>query len=233
MGPGPLPLLDRVAGWLAERVRWWVAVAGLVLFAGFIALVLPAQAAAGSFYTSLAPGPRHRTLVRARGPLRRGRGVGRGRTLRVRPRPGDLRRGLAAGVRDLPADRAHLGLGPGDLPGSRWRRIALLPVLVVLLDYAENVCTATVVARHPARTPVLAELAPVFTAAKWLTLTSCFVLLAVGLVAALVAADPPPTARLSPDRHGRRSRARPKDCRWQRAGSRPWTSPPRSRWSPA
>jgi ABC-type dipeptide/oligopeptide/nickel transport system permease component len=58
---------------------------------------------------------------------------------------------------------------------------------VVLLDYAENVCTATVVARYPARTPVLAELAPVFTAAKWLTLTSCFVLLVVGLGAALVA----------------------------------------------
>ena len=44
------------------------------------------------------------------------------------------------------------------------------------------------VARYPARTPVLADLAPVFTAAKWLTLTACFVLLAVGVVAAAVAA---------------------------------------------
>ena len=61
-------------------------------------------------------------------------------------------------------------------------------VLVVLLDYAENICTATVVARYPSQTPVLAELAPLLTAAKWLTLTTCFGLLVVGIVAALVAA---------------------------------------------
>lgn len=71
--------------------------------------------------------------------------------------------------------------------GSRWRVVALLPVLVVALDYAENVCAATVMARYPARTPVLAELAPIFTAGKWLTLSVSFLLLVVGVVVALTA----------------------------------------------
>ena len=46
--------------------------------------------------------------------------------------------------------------------------------------------TIPAMARYPARTPVLAELAPVFTAAKWLTLSSCFVLLVAALVATLL-----------------------------------------------
>ena len=55
------------------------------------------------------------------------------------------------------------------------------------LDYAENICTATVMARYPARTPVLAELAPIFTAGKWLTLSVSFLLLVVGVVVVLTA----------------------------------------------
>lgn len=188
MTPVPLPLLDRVAGWLAERVRWWVATAGLALFALFIAVVLPTQAAAGSFYTSLYPAPDTErwyapddlyTAAQAWGEA--------GRSAYVRARVTfDVVWPLAYGIFLL------TGLtwlwGRATSPGSRWRRIALVPILVVLLDYAENICTATVVARYPARTPVLADLAPVFTAAKWLTLTACFVLLAVGVVAAAVAA---------------------------------------------
>ena len=187
MGQGRPALLDRVAGWLAERVRWWVAAAGLVLFAGFIVLVLPAQAAAGSFYTSLHPAPDTERWYAAEDLYAAAEAWGEaGRSAYVRARVTfDVVWPLAYGIFLL------TGLtwvwARATSPGSRWRRIALLPVLVVLLDYAENICTATVVARHPARTPVLAELAPVFTAAKWLTLTSCFALLAVGLAAALVA----------------------------------------------
>ena len=65
--------------------------------------------------------------------------------------------------------------------------VALLPVVAVALDYAENICTATVMARYPARTPVLAELAPFFTAGKWLTLSASFTLLAIGVIIALTA----------------------------------------------
>jgi hypothetical protein len=75
----------------------------------------------------------------------------------------------------------------GTASGSRWRRVALLPAVAVMLDYAENICTATVMARYPARTPVLAELAPLFTAGKWLTLSASFLLLGIGVIIALTA----------------------------------------------
>ncbi|TRY19529.1 hypothetical protein FOJ82_01095 [Tessaracoccus rhinocerotis] len=75
----------------------------------------------------------------------------------------------------------------GTAAGSRWRAVGLLPVVAVALDYAENVCTATVMARYPARTPVLAELAPIFTAGKWLALSASFLLLAIGSIIAVLA----------------------------------------------
>ena len=185
---GPPSLTDRVAGRLAERVRWWMAVAALVLFAVFIAVVLPAQAAAGSFYTSLHPAPDTQRWYAPEDLYAAAQAWGEaGRSAYVRARVTfDVVWPLAYGTFLL------TGLtwlwARATARGSRWRRIALLPILVVLLDYAENVCTATVVARYPSRSPVLADLAPVFTAAKWLTLTACFVLLAIGVVAAAVAA---------------------------------------------
>lgn len=63
----------------------------------------------------------------------------------------------------------------------------MVPVIAVALDYAENICTATVMARYPARTPVLAELAPFFTAGKWLSVSVGFILLALGVIIALTA----------------------------------------------
>jgi hypothetical protein len=186
--PGPLPLLDRYADGLARRVRWWVALAGLALFAAFIVLVLPAQAAAGTFYTSLAPAPDTQRWYAAEDLYTAAEAWGEaGRAAYVRARVTfDVVWPLAYGI--FLVTGLTWAWARATAPGSRWRRIALLPVLVVLLDYAENVCTATVVARYPARTALLADLAPVFTAAKWFTLSASFLLLGVGLVAAAVVA---------------------------------------------
>jgi hypothetical protein len=165
-----------------------MAAAGLVLFAVFIAVVLPAQAAAGSFYTSLHPAPDTERWYAPEDLYAAAAAWGEvGRAAYVRARiTFDVVWPLAYGTFLLTA--LTWAWARATAPGSRWRRIALLPGLVVLLDYAENVCTATVVARYPTRTPVLDVLAPVFTAAKWLTLSGCFALVIVGLVAALVVA---------------------------------------------
>ena len=185
---GPTGALDRAAAWLSTRVRGWTAAAALLLFVLFVAVVLPAQAAAGAFYTEVYDAPDTRWWYTSADLYAAAEAWGEpGRSAYVRARwtfdviwpivyGGFLLSGLTWSWTRATA------------AGSRWRRVTLLPVLVVLLDYAENVCTATVMARYPARTPVLADLAPLFTAAKWLTLTTCFVLLAVGLVAALVTA---------------------------------------------
>lgn len=59
------------------------------------------------------------------------------------------------------------------------RLVVLLPVAALLADYAENLCTAVVMARWPATTDELAHLAPVCTAARWLLLGASFVMVPV------------------------------------------------------
>ena len=73
--------------------------------------------------------------------------------------------------------------------GHPARLLVLVPVLALLADYAENLCTAVVMARFPATTPVLAELAGVATAAKWSTLSAAFLLVPVLAVLAVLRRD--------------------------------------------
>jgi hypothetical protein len=63
---------------------------------------------------------------------------------------------------------------------SPWQRSNLGPILVVLLDYLENLSTSIVMLRYPARTPGIDALAPVFTTLKWVALGLSFSLLAAG-----------------------------------------------------
>jgi len=164
-----------------------MAMGAVVLFALFTAMVLPAQAEAGAFYT-----------VRYAAP-----------DTSVWYFPDDLYAAAEAWGRDGRATYVHARVtfdviwpmvygtllmttlawvwARGTASGSRWRGVALIPVVAVALDYAENICTATVMARYPARTPVLAELAPLFTAGKWLTLSASFMLLGIGVIIALTA----------------------------------------------
>ncbi|WP_353081093.1 hypothetical protein [Tessaracoccus lapidicaptus] len=180
-------VVDRAAARLARGVRGWMVLVALVLFAVFTATVLPAQAEAGAFYT-LRYGAPDTSLWYS---------------------PDDLyaaaeawgREGRAAYVDarvtfDVVWPMVYAAFlvtalawvwARGTASGSRWRGVALLPVVAVALDYAENICAATVMARYPARTPVLAELAPFFTAGKWLALAASFMLLVVGVIVALTA----------------------------------------------
>ena len=182
-----MKVVERVAERLAHGVRGWMAIGAVVLFALFTAIVLPVQAEAGAFYT-----------VRYAAP-----------DTSVWYFPDDLYAAAEAWGRDGRAAYVHARVtfdviwpmvygtlllttlawvwARGTASGSRWRGVALLPVVAVTLDYAENICTATVMARYPGRTPVLAELAPLLTAGKWLTLSASFMLLGVGVIIALTA----------------------------------------------
>ena len=69
-------------------------------------------------------------------------------------------------------------------PLARMRLLVLLPIGALLADYAENACTAIVMARWPEATDLLAALAPAFTAAKWTLLGAAFLAVPVlGLLA--------------------------------------------------
>jgi hypothetical protein len=161
-----------------------LALIGLIVFVGFLVVVLPQQAASGAGYTERAAAPDTRfwysaddlyAAADAWGPAGRAAYV----TARV---SFDVIWPLAYGFFLLTA----LGwLGARLLPAaSPWRALAWLPVLVVALDFAENACTAIVMTRYPERTAVLADLAGVFTAGKWATLSVAFALL-LGSAAAL------------------------------------------------
>jgi hypothetical protein len=86
--------------------------------------------------------------------------------------------------------------------GAPPRFLVLLPVIAVLADYAENTCTAIVMARWPETTDVLASLAGVFTATKWTTLSLAFLAVPIVAIGALL--------------RGRRARAERRDSVYYR-----------------
>jgi hypothetical protein len=69
--------------------------------------------------------------------------------------------------------------------GSPWRMANLLPLAAVCFDLLENISSSLVMSRYPAQTPLAADLAPFFTATKWILVGACILLLFVGIVAAL------------------------------------------------
>ena len=180
-----MTVVDRVAERLAHGVRGWLALGAVVLFALFTAVVLPAQAEAGTFYTVRHAAPDTSAWYSPDDLYAAAEAWGRdGRAAYVNARVTfDVMWPMVYGT-FLLTTLAWVW-ARGTASGSRWRGVALLPVVAVALDYAENICTATVMARYPARTPVLAELAPLFTAGKWLTLSAGFLLLGIGVIIAL------------------------------------------------
>ncbi len=65
-------------------------------------------------------------------------------------------------------------------PDSSWRRMNLLPLFGVILDYLENSATSLVMARYPAPSPLVVEIAPYLTLLKWLFVGASFIALFVG-----------------------------------------------------
>ncbi len=180
-------VVDRGAARLARGVRGWMAIGAVVLFMVFMTVVLPAQLDAGAFYTERYPAPDTSMSYAPDDLYAAAEAWGReGRAAYVHQRVTfDVVWPIVYGM-FLLTTLAWVW-ARGTAPGSRWRRVALLPVVAVALDFAENTCTATVMARYPARTPVLAELAPLFTAGKWLAIAVSFILLVIGGIVALAA----------------------------------------------
>lgn len=178
--------LDRWSDGLGEHVSVWWALAGLAAFVVFTATVLRWQASISSAYTDTFGAPDSSFWYTPGDLYAAAEAWGEaGRSAYVRARVSfDVVWPLVYGF-FLTTSIAWL-VARSTRPRSGWGRVALLPAVVVLLDYAENVCTATVMARYPDPTAVLAQLAPIFTASKWVLLATCFALIPVSAVAALV-----------------------------------------------
>jgi len=70
----------------------------------------------------------------------------------------------------------------GFSPKSHWRWANLTPVLGMLFDYLENICSSFVMYRYPADPTLIAWLAPLFTMTKWVFVYGSFALLLIGVV---------------------------------------------------
>ena len=173
-----------VSEWWIRISSGWVALVALIVFALFVAFVLPNQSAqgskgadAGSPDLSLWYSPAELCrMAEAYGP--------EGRQDYIRARFSfDIAWPLVYGA-FLVTSISWL-CARALKSGSPWRRSNLTPMVAVLLDLAENVSTSLVMARYPASTPGMDVLAPVFTLTKWGMVGSSFVLLLVSLAAAI------------------------------------------------
>ena len=175
-------MLNRYSAWLRRVSTGWVALAALVVFVLFLALVLPGQAAEAERFVGDAGSPDMSFLYSAADLYRMAEAYGpQGRQAYIRARftfdllwPVVYTMFLVTAIswvyrRAFAAD-------------SRWQLANLAPVLGMALDYLENVSAALVMARYPQLTAVVAELTPVFTSLKWVFVNGSFVLLLLGVV---------------------------------------------------
>jgi hypothetical protein len=173
-------MTKRISHWLRKVSNGWVALAALVIFLLFSALVLPNQAARAEAETGNAESPDMSLFYSPDELYRLAEAYGaEGRAAYIRARfTFDLVWPL---VYTLFLTTAISWIfGKGFPVHSWWHRANLAPVLGALFDYLENISTSVVMGRYPDQTAVVDQLAPVFTLVKWVFVGGSFVLLLIG-----------------------------------------------------
>jgi hypothetical protein len=165
-----------------------VALAGVVIFLAFGALVLPGQSAAAERASGGAGSPDSSFYYTADELLQQAEAYGEaGRAAYVRARwTFDLAFPLVYGF--FLVTSIGWALPRAAPAGSAWQRLNLVPVAAVLFDFLENTATSLVMARFPAVPPLAAALAPWMTLLKWLFVCGSFGVLVAVLASALVKA---------------------------------------------
>jgi hypothetical protein len=178
-------MFKRISDWLRRASTRWVALAALVVFLLFSALVLPRQAATTGQNTGDAGSPDMSFYYAADDLYRMAELYGpEGREAYVRARFSfDLIWPLVYTLFLVTA--ISWVFSKAFTPDSLFQRANLAPVLGAVFDYLENISTSLVMLRYPNQTPVVSMLAPIFTMAKWVFLGSGFVLLFIGVVASV------------------------------------------------
>jgi len=178
---------QRISDGLHRFSTGWVALAALVIFLLFSALVLPRQATADRRYASAETGAGDvgspdTSLYYSRDEL-----YGMAEAYGAQGRAAYVRARLTFDVIWPLVYTLFLSTAISWLyarafePGSAWRRANLAPVLGALFDYLENLSTSVVMLRYPDHTPVVDALAPIFTLIKWIFVGGGFALLLIGL----------------------------------------------------
>ena len=175
-----------MVGWVSDRLRevssGWVTLAAVGVFLLFTALVLPRQANKAEQDTGSGDSPDTAFFYSAGDLYRMAGAYGeQGRRAYVRARfTFDLVWPLVYTLFLGTAISWVFGRAFG--PHSRWQRANLTPLGGALFDYLENLATSLVMLRYPDQTALVADLAGMFTAAKWILLGVSFLLLLIGAV---------------------------------------------------
>jgi hypothetical protein len=177
-------MLHRFSDRLRTVSTGWVALVALAIFVLFSALVLPGQSTAAEGVAGDAGSPDMSFYYSPNDLYRMAEAYGEeGRRAYVRARfTFDLVWPLVYTA--FLVTMISWVFGKAFASDSPWQRANLLPVLGAMFDYLENLSTSLVMLRYPESTAVVDGLAPLFTAAKWLSLSASFLLLAAGIMMA-------------------------------------------------
>ena len=174
-----------MAKWISDRLyrisTGWIALVAVVLFVAFTILVLPRQSASSTAAVGSEESPDMSFYYTAGDLYHMAETYGEpGRRAYIRARftfdliwPLVYTLFLCTAISWIFA-RAFS-------PESGWRWVNLAPILGMVLDYAENISTSLVMYRYPILTNLVATLAPLFTAVKWIFVGGSFILLLIGI----------------------------------------------------
>jgi hypothetical protein len=170
-------VVETISNWLRIKSTGWIALAALILFLLFSAIVLPRQAATTERETGGSASPDTSFVYTASDLYEIAESYGeQGREAYVRARftfdlvwPLVYTLFLATGISWV--------FGKAFASDSAWQLANLTPFLAAGFDFLENVSTALVMLRYPDQTALVDLLAPVFTLLKWSLLGASFVLL--------------------------------------------------------
>ncbi|HEY9122319.1 MAG TPA: hypothetical protein VIM80_04905 [Brevefilum sp.] len=170
-----------LSDWITKISSGWVALACLVIFLLFTGLVLPSQAQQAEAYSGNIGSPDTSFYYSSEALYEFAEAYGpQGRSAYIRAR-------LTFDVVWPLVYLAFLGtsiswiIRKSGSEGEIWKRLNLVPVFGLLFDYLENGAAAVVMARYPDLTPILPQIAGVFTAIKWIFIGGSFALLLIVL----------------------------------------------------
>lgn len=177
--------MRRLSEWMNDAARGWVAILATAIFAAFMVLVLPRQAAQSEQVSGDAGSPDTSFWYTADELYQIAEEYGAdGRAAYIRARwTFDLIYPLVYGF--FLVSTVSWLFSYTFPPHSSWRRVNLIALFGVIFDYLENSATSLVMAYYPDPSPVIAALAPYLTLLKWFFVGASFTALFAGCGLAL------------------------------------------------
>jgi len=173
--------MKKLSTWINNISNGWVTLGCMVIFLLFTALVLPSQGQQAEAYSGEIGSPDTSFYYSSDALYQFAEAYGpQGRSAYIRAR-------VTFDVVWPLVYLAFLGTAiswafhKAGMAGEIWKRLNLVPVFGLLFDYLENGAVVVVMAFYPDNTPVLPQLAGIFTALKWIFIGGSFGLLLLGL----------------------------------------------------